>query len=210
MEVRDLLATVAAFVVTTLAFLLKNTIALVAYAYQNYPEYTSIVFAIIGVYLVYKFVVKIFKMWLNLLIATIKTFLVLATLAVAATIYLRGWGKFVNQDIPFLVDVAKSITSNEPDNQNSFWLVHGLLGNQKVYSFLKNGFQNAGESASSILEDAEFDIDPNAYFEYMNENFYKNKEDFNYENIKRALDEGFENLEDYLSSKGLDINDLGN
>ncbi|KAK6453904.1 uncharacterized protein RJT20DRAFT_64246 [Scheffersomyces xylosifermentans] len=216
MEFSELLASLGSVLVTSLAFFLRNTISLSVYAYQTHPQATSIVFAVIGAFLLYKVVIRIIRMWINIFITALKTIFVLATIVVLFVIYLRGWNRLVNADIPYLWKLIKSLKDSGAESEKSpLWFLTTVLtssNTEQLLERLKDGFSNAGDTASSILEDydVDFDVDPSAYFEYMNKNFKKNKEDFNYEKIQQIVSDGFESAEEYLKSSGVDLNDIGN
>lgn len=191
MEVKDILVQVGSIIVFVLEVVFRNSITLIVHAQRTYPEATNIVFLLIGIYIFYKVLIRAFKTWINFLIMTIKTLMVIFFIFLVFVIYIRGWERFINQDLPF---IKKSIINT--------W----NLGNHVS----KNGF-NLWDIISNVnlndfTEQAKENIhDTNAYFEYMNSKFgNEDGDEPDYNDIHKMVEQGIEYLQD-----NIDLNKLG-
>ena len=55
----------------------RNSITLIVHAHKNYPDITNVIFFILGVYIIYKILVRTLRSWFNFMIFTIKLIFVL-------------------------------------------------------------------------------------------------------------------------------------
>lgn len=92
--------------ISLLIFFLGNAINLIEFSYRRYPEYTTAIFGLIGIYIVYRTTLRIVKFWWRLFVNTIKIFLLLSLISIGAALYLRGFELFA-EDVKFWSRVLK-------------------------------------------------------------------------------------------------------
>lgn len=98
--------------ISLLIFFLGNAINLTEFSYRRYPEYTTAVFGLIGIYIVYRTTLRIVKFWWRLFVNTIKVFLLLSLISIGAALYLRGFELFA-EDVKFWSRVLKLFYRSE-------------------------------------------------------------------------------------------------
>lgn len=177
---QEIIASIISFIITLVAFCLRNTISLGIYSYHEYPQFTSIVLTLFGIYFCYKFMVRIFKMWLNFVIYTMKVVLILSVVFVLALIYVRGFDRLINQDWPFLKMIIGIVTSS---SDKSSW----------SNVFTSSGGQRIIEDGANFLEEIGVE-DPYAYVDYVKENF-DDRKDYSFEGFEYV----FNGVKDFLA-----------
>lgn len=194
-EVKDIIVQIGSVVVFLLEVFFRNSITFIVHAQRTYPELTNILFLLIGVYIFYRVLIRAFKTWLNFLIMTIKTLLVLFFIFLVFIIYIRGWERFINQDLPFLKNSIYHLWNlGNHVNENGFNL-WSLINNVNFNDFTQKAEEKFKENIN----------EPNAYFEYMNNKFGNedgDEPDFN--DIQKMVEEGI----DYLQ-ENIDLNKFG-
>ena len=197
MDTQHVVTAVVTWTLTTLSFMLSNSLALLTYSYANYPEFTKIALMIVIGYVVYKFSVKIITIWLRLIIAIVKSFLIFMTIAIVFLLYLRGWDRLINQDLPYLKVIIEGYRSGELSSKGGWFTL--LFNNPQIF--------NQENIKSTLNNFANEDI--NSYFEYFDKNFNSENgddSDMTYERIQNLVNEGMERLE----SSGFDFEEMGN
>ena len=76
-EVKDILFSNWNYNCVLLEFFFRNSITLIVHAHKNYPDITNVIFFILGVYIIYKILVRTLRSWFNFMIFTIKLIFVL-------------------------------------------------------------------------------------------------------------------------------------
>lgn len=191
MEVKDILVQVGSVVVFVLEVVFRNSITFIVHAQRTYPEATNIVFLLIGIYIFYKVLIRAFKTWMNFLIMTIKTLMVIFFIFLVFVIYIRGWERFINQDLPFMkksIINAWNLSNHVSKNGFNLW---DIMSKVNLNDFTEQAKENIH--------------DTNAYFEYMNNKFGNedgDEPDFN--DIHKMVEGGIEYLQD-----NIDLNKLG-
>lgn len=176
--------------VDVLVIFLKNSINLLQYSYNTFPQATSVLFSIILIYFIYRFTIKMVKAWIAMVISFIKFTLVFLVLATSVLIYSRGYSTFFNSDIYAIKNI---LTKSDPSR----------VFDSLLYLFPKNfdfRFEvNNSEDNNDRTIDIELDSD---YIDYMKESFHN------------AVDDGsaqanIEKLSNFLGDQGIDVNNLG-
>lgn len=169
---------------TIFTFSARNLFATSLFCYQHFPNASKIVALVLVLYIFYKFSRAIFFWWLNTIISTIKTFVLIGTVVFGCALYFRGWDSVVYSDIPLL----RSLVWNN---------IHRL-------SYLFNGKLKPENLKKSII-----DGDFSSYFNYYEENI-ANK-DFSYDDVLNLVNKGkdtLENLEVDWKKAGQNVLDM--
>ncbi|RCK66055.1 hypothetical protein Cantr_01734 [Candida viswanathii] len=195
MDIKDIIVQIGSVVVFVLEVFFRNSITLVVHAQRHYPEATNILFLLIGAYIFYRVLVRAFKTWLNFLILTIKTIAVLFFVFLVFVIYVRGWDRFVNQDLPFVKNSAThawKLGNHVSKNGFNIW---DVVNNVNFNDFAKQTEEKIKENIN----------EPNAYFEYMNSKFgNEDGGEPDYDDIQKMVEEGIDFLQE-----NIDLNKLG-
>lgn len=184
---QEIIASVLAYIFTTVSFITRNLVTISIYSYENYPQFTKTIAIIIATYILYKFSIAVIRVWINLIISVLKTVLLLATISLATLLYFRGWNSLVYQDLPYFKSIFFNLLQK---NMSSFpsW-ISLLLKNQDN---LKSTFENLNKD------------DINSYFSYFDENFKDGKSN-SYDHLYDFVNKGF----DHLENSGIDWKNVG-
>lgn len=107
-EFQHLLVTVVAAALSVVEVGLKGLFTAFVFFRTNFPEYTALFLGLLGLYVAYKITRRMVTMWVLMLIAVIKTVLVVLVVALCSVVYFRGAERFFNRDVPFVVSFMKS------------------------------------------------------------------------------------------------------
>ncbi|CAK9437562.1 uncharacterized protein LODBEIA_P19400 [Lodderomyces beijingensis] len=205
-DVKDILVYVGTIVVFVLQQVLGNTLYIIIKAHQNYPDLTSVIFILVGIYLIHKIFIKSIKTWFKLMVTAVKIMLVLSFFLVAFIIYARGWERFTKQDLPFLNSIVKglvNLSSNATASQGGFspWSLLKLLNpNANVNA---NAFSQQGGTSGEPLDDGE------AYLNYMKQKFGDGSQadaSKDYSQIHKLVEEGVNYVQNNVNFDDLGYN----
>lgn len=183
----EVLVFVGRIAVLALAFTLETLITAVTFAHSQFPQVTNTVFLVVGVYLGYRFIKKVIRMWISFLLSTIKTILTLLFIGVLFAIYLRGFHRFFTRDIYFILDMCKSATNDFDYKKTSYQYATKMAGESK-FDFLRRGAQTLFGNADLTSEQMQ--------------DFREEAEDFIADNI--------DGVKDFLLSRGAYPENLNN
>lgn len=207
----DIFIAGSSFIVTTLVFVMSNAIAITQYGMAEYPQLTTWILGLVGIYSFYRLSVRLVKYWISTFIMFIKMIIMMITIGLACTVYLRG-NKFINQDIPYFKSVIDSYdgeslgeyVKNEIHNLMFDSFIgqfnpfkdenHGTKSqNKKTAKQSRDKFQ---KNAKKVMNDYGIEID-DSYLDYMNQQASKHDDrDF------------MDHLDETLNDLGIDLNDL--
>lgn len=179
---KEIIASILSFIITIVVFVLQNTISLVIYCNHEYPQFTSIVFTIVGLYLCYKFLVRILRMWLNFWINALKVAVFCSIVFLLALVYVRGFDRLVHQDWPFVKKIFDTFYSGEKASWSDTF-----TSGQRILA-----------EGASFLDDIGVE-DPYAYFDYVKDNFDDNKDSFDFEDV-------FHGVKDFFANSHFEVN----
>ncbi|KAK6461234.1 hypothetical protein DFJ63DRAFT_337134 [Scheffersomyces coipomensis] len=222
----DILATIGSIFVTIFVFLLRNSIILFKYGYTNYPEVTAVIILLVAVYIVYKLLSRIVRFWINLFITAVKIILVIMIIAVAFTIYLRGFQRLINHDLPLLAEflshnIHHLFTTDNNNLNNSFKNNSSSSSSTIASSFFNSLFEKVSGSklfgkfvaskAKSFLDDFD-NINVDEYVEYVQSNLKGGSKPGNSNGGSSGGGINYENLVnqglDYLKKNDLNVEDI--
>lgn len=203
MEFKDIFIQIGTIIVFLLEFFFRNSITLIVHAHKTYPDITNVIFFIIGLYIIYKILVKTLRSWINFMIFTIKTIFVLFFILLVFVIYLRGWETFIYQDVPFLKKSFNHLRAvNDSTTKNGGFGLNNILNFATQFNLndIKSIFSNVEENIKENLDES------SEYFEYINSKFgNENGNEPDYENIQKLVEEGIGYLQE-----NVDLNALRN
>ncbi|CCG22967.1 hypothetical protein CORT_0D01190 [Candida orthopsilosis Co 90-125] len=173
MEVTDVFAFAVSIIQRVLATLIGFTVA----AHEKYPEYTNIVFTIIGGYLVYSLLVKSAKAWIRFTIGLIKMVLAISFIVLAYAISVRGWETFYNFDVPRIQSFASMFYRIGKTTMGSF----AKEREQSYHEYWQaaEGATNGGKTGNPIIDEG---------LDYLRENLGSDTIDQGIEYIKDKID----------------------
>ncbi|ODV68962.1 hypothetical protein HYPBUDRAFT_104660 [Hyphopichia burtonii NRRL Y-1933] len=190
MEVKEIIVRVLSVLVSVFVVVLNNTATLVGYCNANYPQVTQIVIGLVAIYLMIKLCMKAFRLWVRLMIQTLKFVMVVSFIGLCFIVYLRGFNRFIDQDIPFITNILKDPQSFKLNFSYSNWFA---------------GFEYGGY-INDFLQDSTFKVEiDHDYIDYLKDQKEKLlDEDF--------IQDTYENFNDYVKSYNIeyDVNEIGN
>lgn len=219
MAASDVIATILGHVFTTLVVVLRLGILTLEYGLNAYPKLTTYALTLVALYIAYKIIGKIFRMWLNFIISLVKVTLFLWLIFFLALVYLRG-SKLFTLDIEFaknfLFGEYCTIFENDTsvaDYIDSFirWgysVVSGGIWNalsNGSYSIFFKDPMNGGDGDQENLGFG-FEFDRRA-FEYAKDFA---KQNINKESVQDFVAENMDNIEHMLRDLGIDVNQVLN
>lgn len=190
MDIKDIVAYIASFIIIALQYTCKNAINLIIFCHRAYPEVTNGILFIIIMYIIYRLTVRTVRMWINFAIFVFKVVFVLCLLITLLVLYVRGLEKFMNQDIPFLQLLISAFSQQGGTTKMPWWW---LLTNLNLSDF---GFDVKGAAENIRFEDS-----ADEYFEYAKQHYEKTSSD----DIQRLIEEGIGYIQD-----NVDLQQLGN
>lgn len=203
MEVKDIFVQIGTIIVFLLEFFFRNSITLIVHAHKNYPDITNVIFFILGVYIIYKILVRTLRSWFNFMIFTIKLIFVLFFVFLVFVIYLRGWETFIYQDVPFLKKSFGHLKAfNDSTTKNGGFGFSNILNFATQFNLndIKSIFTNVEKNIKENLDES------SEYFEYINSQFGNgNGNEPDYDNIQKLVEEGIGYLQE-----NVDLNALRN
>lgn len=151
-------------ILDVVVFFLTNAILITGFAFSNYPNASTFVVSVLTLYIIYKMIGRIVRLWLNILISMIKFFFLVVFLFVLAAVYVRGFNRFFTKDIYFLKEFFTA--QAEASDQNFKHYAYKFMEDDK-FDFLGN--------MKDFFEGSSFQVDEN--YEYGE----------TYDNLKNAI-----------------------
>lgn len=139
--VGDLLVFCGRMVVLLLGFGLRISVAGFDYAHTAFPETTNTILVVIGIYVAYRFIKRVIRMWINFVLSIIKTALTVLLIALLFAIYLRGFHRFFTKDIYFLSSMVKLAADEKLDYKKTSYNYAYKMFDGGQYDFLRRGAQ---------------------------------------------------------------------
>lgn len=207
-DTQEIVNRIGSIIITTVIFIVGNTLNILQYCSKTYPSATQIALGIIGVYLTYKFTVKIIKSWINMMLMIIRLFLLCLTIALVIGVYLRG-SIFFQQDLPYFGNVMKDSYDNgtplrdQITNGINRYVFGSFFSNMDSESFTpptgktKKDFK---KNSKKFMNEYGIEIDE-SYFDYMNEHFNPDADNEFQEKIGNFA----KNVGDMLEDVGIDV-----
>lgn len=213
MEIKELVYWVLTWLVNITVFVLHNAVVLIQLVHEQYPQITSTVFTILASYIAYKLTIKLIKIWIRFVIQLVKLTLFFIFVLLCFGVYLRGFQRVFEQDVPL---VYKSFNQ---ENMQSLKLLYLLLPGMNLFS---NKSQD-GKGKVDFKSNLNVDVDQE-YIDYFKRKVMpESDDDDDYDGKKGGksfIEEKMEDLNDYingheeevhnyLSEHGIDLNNLG-
>lgn len=214
MEIKESVYWVLTWLVNITVFVLHNTVILIQLANEKYPQITSTVFAILASYLIYKLTIKIIKIWIEFVIRLVKLTLFFIFVLLCFCVYLRGFQRVFEQDVPL---VYKSFNQ---ENLQGLKLLYLLLPAINLVNYKNEDGKEKVEFKSNYLN---VDVDQEYIDYYKRKVMPESDDEDDYDGKKGGksfIEEKLEDLNDYingreeevhnyLSDHGIDLNNLG-
>lgn len=142
MKLDNLFASVCLIVMSVVIIMLQCLVAAVCYLHSVCPDITTTIFILFCVYLTYRVVNRIVRMWVNFVISLIKMTIIICTLTFLLGIYLRGYHRFFTKDIFHIYRAFQSAKQDGFDYQtDTHWYAIKLAGRSKFNFLVKKGAQ---------------------------------------------------------------------
>ncbi|ODV81090.1 uncharacterized protein CANTADRAFT_5060 [Suhomyces tanzawaensis NRRL Y-17324] len=195
MGLSDIVVPVVAFLLTILEVSLRHTLNVVGWASQTYPNAFQAILGLVLAYLAYKFIRKVIRIWLDLIVSIIKTVMFLSIAVVLGLVYLRGFSKLVNNDLPYFRTLWDSYFSQpEPltGSGTGYWILDtiGQFTNTKLDHFMakvKEPLQHATTTATPDFDP--YGYDPSDYLRYAQDHFKASQGGGLFDNLAAYLNE---------------------
>ncbi|KAK6198580.1 uncharacterized protein RJT21DRAFT_122153 [Scheffersomyces amazonensis] len=218
----DILHTIASIIVSLIVYTLRLLFILLNYSYSTYPEITSFIILLIVVYVAYKFIKRIVTFWINMFLTTVKVLFTLTLIAIAFSIYIRGWDRLIAHDLPLLKELFLSTNHKVFVNGQQKRSFGSFISSSGTYvAFIAGRLLNKlplpkpiqtflGLRANSLLDDLN-EEDINEYVNYFQTQFKDKKTKGNGDDYEHLIKAGFDYLKNSdFSFEDFDFGDLFN
>lgn len=170
--------------IDVVAILLSNIILAVGYAFVHFPNASTLVVALLAVYIIYKTLRRIVRFWLNMFITMVKLTVFSVVIFVLLAVYVRGFNRFFTKDIYFIKELlaSKADASDEAFKQYAYKIM-----NDDRFEFL--------QGARDFFEGSTFHIDESyeGLFDNIRENLNRGFQDV-------LGQDGLQNLNNFLNN----------